>query len=61
VLGEQGQQPAEPGRVVADPPAGQQLSVPVHQGDVVMIFGPVDPAEYVHAFLLRVKSLFTAV
>jgi len=60
VLGEQGQQLGEPGRVVADPAAGQQLPVPVHQGDVVVIFGPVDPAEYVHPFLLHM-SLFMLV
>ena len=52
VLGEQGQQLREPGRVVADPAAGQQLPVPVRQGDVVVVFGPVDPAEHVHSFLL---------
>jgi hypothetical protein len=52
VLGEQGQQLREPGRVVADPAAGQQLAVAVHQGDVVVIFGPVDPAEHIHSFLL---------
>ena len=51
VPGEQGQQPGEPGRVVADPAAGQQVPVPVHQGDVVVIFGPVDPAVHVHPFL----------
>jgi hypothetical protein len=49
---EQGQQRREPARVVADPAAGQQLAVPVHDGDVVVIFGPVDPAVNVHAFLL---------
>jgi len=52
MLGEQGQQRREPARVVADPAAGQQLAVPVHDGDVVVIFGPVDPAVNVHAFLL---------
>jgi hypothetical protein len=48
VLGEQVQQRREPGRVVADPPSGQQLPVPVRQGDVVMVFGPVDPAVNLH-------------
>ena len=52
VLGEQGQQRGEPSRVVADPAAGQQLAVLVHDGDVVVVFGPVDPAVNVHAFLL---------
>jgi len=51
VLGEQGQQPGQPGGVVADPAAGQQVPVPVDQGDVVVVFGPVDPAVHVHAFL----------
>ena len=50
VLGEQGQQRRQPGRVVADPAAGQQLPVPVHEGDVVVIFGPVDPAVNLHPF-----------
>jgi hypothetical protein len=44
VLGEQVQQPGEPGRVVADPAAGQQLPVLVYERDVVVVFGPVDPA-----------------
>ena len=48
MLGEQGQQGGQPGRVVADPAAGQQLPVPVDQGDVVVIFGPVDPAVHIH-------------
>jgi len=48
VLGEQTQQGGEPGRVVADPAAGQQLPVPVGQGDVVVALGPVNPAEHVH-------------
>jgi hypothetical protein len=48
VLGEQSQQGREPGRVVADPAAGQQLAVPVRQGDVVVVLGPVDAAEHIH-------------
>jgi len=51
VLGEQGQQGRQHGRVVADPAAGQQVPVPADQGDVVVVFGPVDPAVNVHAFL----------
>jgi hypothetical protein len=31
------EQLAEPGRVVADPAAGQQLAVRAGQGDVVMV------------------------
>ena len=42
VLGEQVQQRREPGRAVADPAAGPQLAVQAGQGDVVVIFGPVD-------------------
>ena len=56
VLGEQGQQLRQPGRVVADPAAGQQLPVPVNEGDVVVIFSPVDPAVHIHdpfSFLMR--------
>jgi hypothetical protein len=52
VPGEQVQQRGEPGRVVADPAAGQQLSVPPRQGNVVVVFGPVDPAVNIHPFLL---------
>ena len=47
VLGEQVQQPGQAGRVIADPRPGQQPAVPVDEGDVVVVFGPVDPAEYV--------------
>ena len=49
VLGEQAQQLREPGRVVADAAAGQQVPVRAGQGDVVVVFGPVDPAVNVHA------------
>ena len=55
VLGEQAQQRGEPGGVVADAAAGQQLPVPVCQGDVVVVFGPVDPAEHVHDLHLPVR------
>jgi hypothetical protein len=47
VGGEQFQQPGQAGRVVADPQPGQQPAVAVHVGDVVVVFGPVDSAEYV--------------
>jgi hypothetical protein len=52
VPGEQFQQLGQPGRVVADPAPGQQLPVAVCQGDVVVIFSPVDPAVNIHPFLL---------
>jgi hypothetical protein len=48
VPGEQPQQGGQPGCVVADPPAGQQFAVPVDQGDVVVVLGPVDAAEHFH-------------
>ncbi len=48
VLGQQAQQLGQPGRVVADPAAGQQRAVPVYQGDVVVVLGPVDAAEHIH-------------
>jgi hypothetical protein len=57
VLGEQGEQLGKPGPVVADPAAGQQLPVLVHQGDVVVIFGPVDPAVHVHDLFSFLVSL----
>jgi len=47
VVGEQVQQPGQPGRVIADPQPGQQLAVTAGEGDVVVVFGPVDAAEYV--------------
>ncbi len=46
VLGQQPQERSQPGRVLADAAAGQQLAVPACQGDVVVVFGPVDPAEH---------------
>ena len=57
VLGEQAEQLGQPGRVVADPAAGQQLPVPVHDCDVVVILGPVDPAVHVHAFLRSPREI----
>ena len=59
VLGEQVEQGGQAGRVVADPAAGQQLAVPVHQGDVVVILGPVDAAEHLcaHCVLLDMSSV----
>jgi len=47
-LDQQLQQRSEPGRVVADPPLGQQSAVLVDQRDVVMVLGPVDSAEHRH-------------
>jgi len=52
VLGQQVQQPGRAVRVGAGPAAGQQLPGPVHQRDVVVVFGPVDPAVNIHPFLL---------
>jgi hypothetical protein len=46
--GQQARQRRQPGRVIADPAAGQQLPIAIDQGDVVMILGPVDAAEDVH-------------
>jgi hypothetical protein len=58
VPGQQVQQRGEPGGVVADPAAGQQLPVTIYQGDVVVILSPVDAAEHVHDLsLLASRSL----
>jgi hypothetical protein len=46
VPGEQVQQPGQARCVIADPLAGQDLPDFVHKGDVVVVFRPVDPAEY---------------
>jgi hypothetical protein len=54
VPGEQFQQGGGPGRVVADAPSGQQLPGGVHQGDVLVVFGPVDSAEHFHKLHLLV-------
>jgi hypothetical protein len=48
MLGEHGQQLGEPGRVVADPPLGHDGAVRGDQRDVVVVFGPVDPASDLH-------------
>ena len=58
-LGQQLQQRGEPGRVVADPALGQQRAVLVDQGDVVMVLGPVDPAEHRHRRFLSSSSTMT--
>jgi hypothetical protein len=47
MLGEQVQQGGQAGGVVTDAQPGQQPAVAVHQGDVVMVLRPVDPAECV--------------
>jgi hypothetical protein len=44
--GEHLQQRGEPGGVVADAAFGHQLALGVDQGDVVMVFGPVDATEH---------------
>ena len=63
VLGEQGQQLGQARCVVADAAAGQQLAVPVHQGDVVVVLGPVDAAVHLHGqfALLPVSVVVLAV
>jgi hypothetical protein len=48
MLGEHGQQLGEPDRVVTDPPLGDDGAVRGDQRDVVMVFGPVDPAGDLH-------------
>jgi len=45
-IGEQLQQCGEPGGVVADSAFGHQLALGGDQGDVVMVFGPVDATEH---------------
>lgn len=48
VVGQQGSQLGEASRVVAGAGLGQQLAVGVKDRDVVVVRGPVDPAEHVH-------------
>lgn len=38
-----------PGHICTDPGAGEDLALLVHQSDVVMVLGPVDPAGDAHA------------
>jgi hypothetical protein len=45
MLGEQFQQPGQASRIVADPQPGQQPAVSVHEGGVMVVLRPVDPAE----------------
>jgi hypothetical protein len=47
-VGQQLQQRGESGRVVADAALGQQGAILVDQRDVVMVLGPVNPAEHRH-------------
>jgi hypothetical protein len=49
VLREQLHQGGQAGRVVGDPQPGEYLPAGVHEGDVVMVLRPVDPAEYVQS------------
>jgi hypothetical protein len=51
VLGQQVEQLLQAGRVVADPGPAQELAVAVDHGDVVVVAGPVDPAEHRHGHL----------
>jgi hypothetical protein len=48
VFGEQLDQRTPSGGVITDPPAGQQIAVCVDQGDVVMLFAPIDSAGHLH-------------
>ncbi|BAU81087.1 CRISPR-associated helicase cas3 [Streptomyces laurentii] len=41
------------GCVIADPGPSEELAVAVDEGDVVVVAGPVDPAERLHACLSR--------
>src|SRR5262249_25601998 len=50
VLGQELQQHPVAGRVIADPPFGEQFAGLVDQRNVVMPLGPVDPAEHSHTF-----------
>jgi hypothetical protein len=58
-VGQQLQQGGEPGRVVTDSPFDQQGPVLVDQRYVVMVLGPVDPAEHRHRLFLLSSSTIT--
>jgi len=47
-VGQQRNQGGETGRIVADPPLGDQCSLVVDQGDVVVGLGPIDPTKHPH-------------
>jgi hypothetical protein len=47
VLGQQGQQAGQSGRVIVDTSPRQQVAALVYQGDVVVVLGPVDAAVHV--------------
>jgi hypothetical protein len=47
VLGQQGQQARQSGRVIVDASPRQQAALPIDQGDVVVILGPVDATLHV--------------
>jgi hypothetical protein len=55
VFGEQFHQVPVACRVVSDPAFGQQLAGAVDDGNVMVAFGPVDPAVEVQSVLLAVK------
>ena len=48
VLGQHAEQLGEAGHVVTDPQLRQRLALVINQRDVVVIVGPVDPAEHSH-------------
>jgi hypothetical protein len=52
-LGEQLQEGREPRSIVVDPTSGQQPAGLVDHSDVVVILGPVDPAEHRHTRYLQ--------
>lgn len=58
MVGEQFHQVPVAGGVVGDPAFGQQLAGAVDNSDVMVAFGPVDPAVEVQSVLLAVKGVF---
>lgn len=48
VVSQEVEQLLQAGRVVADPGPAEELAVAVDHGDVVVVAGPVDPAEHLH-------------
>jgi hypothetical protein len=49
VLREQLQQGRQADRVIGDPQPGEHLPAGVHEGDVVVVLRPVDPAKNVQS------------
>lgn len=48
VLGQEAKQLLQARRVISDPGPPEELPVTVDHGDVVVVAGPVDPAEHLH-------------